>query len=231
MDRVANILLQSSRRLAWKLRPGANCTNARIIGRYLRTHNLRKLHIGCGGHVIPGWLNADLFPWSVRILHLDATKAFPVGDREIDYVFSEHMIEHVSYSQGLRMLSECYRVMRNGGIIRISTPNLEFLVDLYKENKSALQKEYIKWETSRFIHFAPYEDATFVINNFVRNWGHEFIYDERILVDSLKRAGFNRIARCELNKSRHDALTGLENEGRMPPGFLKLETLCVEASK
>jgi predicted SAM-dependent methyltransferase len=180
---------------------------------------------------MPGWLNADLFPWSVRLLHLDATEPFPIGSVEIDYVFSEHMIEHISYSQGSHMLFECHRVMRDGGIIRVSTPNLAFLIDLYKEEKSALQKEYIKWETNQFIHFAPYEDATFVINNYVRDWGHQFIYDEKTLTASLERAGFRCVTRCELNESRHKALQSLENEDRMPAGFLKLETICLEATK
>src|SRR4030095_12453732 len=133
----------------------------------------------CGDHLLDGWLNADLFPRSAMVLHLDATGPFPFGDEEFDYVFSEHMIEHISYAQGLHMLSECYRILRKNRKIRISTPNLAFLIDLYKERKSDLQNEYIKWATDEFISFAPGYTDTFVINNFVRDWGHRFIYDEK----------------------------------------------------
>ena len=76
------------------------------------------------------------------------------------------MIEHISYAQGLHMLSECYRIVRKNRKIRISTPNLAFLIDLYKERKSDLQNEYIKWATDEFISFASSYADTFVINNF-----------------------------------------------------------------
>ncbi len=231
LEGAAKSLLQSSRRVAWKVKSGWNGNNARIIKRYLSTHEIRALHIGCGNHIINGWLNADLFPWSASLLHLDATEPFPFGAGEFAYIYSEHMIEHISYSEGLHMLSECYRIMRDGGIIRISTPDLKFLIDLYKDQTSASRKDYVKWATNQFIHFAPYEDAIFVINNFMRDWGHQFIYDEKTLAASLERAGFKCIARCELNESRHEVLRLLENEGRMPAGFLKLETMCLEATK
>ncbi len=50
------------------------------------------------------------------------------------------MIEHTPYPQGFLMLSECYRILREGGIIRIITTNLAFLIDLYKNDKSDVQK-------------------------------------------------------------------------------------------
>lgn len=141
------------------------------------------------------------------------------------------MIEHVSYSNGLSMLMECHRVLKNNGKIRISTPNLQFLVDLYRPDKSELQKEYIKWATDNFFKDAPYYDDTFVINNFFQQWGHLFIYDEKTLQATLEKAGFTDIQRCELNESQNEHLKNLENEKRMPEGFLKLESLTLEGTK
>lgn len=196
-----------------------------IIENYFTRHEVRKLHIGCGENIVDGWLNSDYYPSSTRILHLDATDIFPFDDNMFDYIFSEHMIEHISYSNGSAMLSECYRVLRNNGKIRVSTPDLRFLIDLYQDNKSELQNEYIRWATDNFIEGAPYHDDAFVINNFVRVWGHLFIYDEKTLRLSLEKAGFSNIVRCELNKSKDDVLRNLENEKRIPRGFLKLEFL------
>ena len=70
---------------------------------------VRKLHIGCGDHILHTWLNADFEPEKAEVMHLDARARFPFKDSEFSYVFSEHMIEHISYSDGLRMLTECYR--------------------------------------------------------------------------------------------------------------------------
>ncbi len=202
-----------------------------IIGAYFSTYESRKLHIGCSGNIIDGWLNSDLSPISDDVLPLDATKKFPFENNKFNYIFSEHMIEHISHSSGLAMLSECHRILRNNGKIRISTPDLQFLIDLYRSEKSELQIEYIKWATELFIKSAPYSDDIFVINNFVRDWGHLFIYDEKTLRSSLEKAGFTNIVRCELNDSKNEDFRNLENEKRMPRGFLELESFTLEGTK
>jgi predicted SAM-dependent methyltransferase len=203
-----------------------------IIASYLKQNTVRKLHIGCGGHLLEGWLNSDYYPASSSdILHLDAIQRFPFDGGEFDFLFSEHMIEHVPYSQGCLMLNECFRVLKPNGVLRLSTPDLFFLIRLCSENKSEVEHRYIEWITKTCISYAPYSDAAFVVNNFVHDWGHQFIYDEKTLRLALQRVGFAKIKRCELNQSDHDALKNLENEKRMPDGFLKLETLTLEATK
>ena len=204
--------------------------DCKLIEDYFRAAEVRKLQIGSGDNNLAGWLNSDFFPRAPGVLHLDSTQRFPFADAQFDYVFSEHMIEHVPYERGRHMLSECARVLKPGGKIRISTPNLAFLIDLYHPTKTELQRSYIEWATDQFID-APYYEDTFVINNFVRDWGHQFIYDEKTLRASLVAAGFQGITRCQIGESDDEALRNLENTGRMPDGFLELETLTLEASR
>jgi len=154
-----------------------------------------------------------------------------MGDQQFDYVFSEHMIEHIPYLEGFSMLSECYRILREGGTIRITTPNLAFLIDLYKNDNSDVQNEYMKFATDGFIKYAPCVDSTFVINNFVRHWGHQFIYDEKTLRAAMERAGFKKVTRRELNESDAVALRALEDTNRMPERFLRLESFTLEGTK
>ena len=205
----------------------------RILEHYSQTQLVKKLHIGCGDHGIKDWLNADFLPSSKEILHLDATKPFPIKSNTFNYVFSEHMIEHISYDQGRQMLDECYRILKVNGKIRIATPDLSFLIRLYGSKKSDLQERYIEYWTDRFIEKCEpsYYHATFVINNFVREWGHTFIYDEELLRLSLEKSGFSAIVKCELNESEDEVLQNLENEERQPPGFLRLETITLEGTK
>jgi len=202
-----------------------------LVTAYLRAYDEAKLHIGCGCNLLDGWLNCDLYPRSSRVLHLDATRPFPFDDDWFRYVFSEHMIEHIPYSHGSFMLTECRRILQPGGRIRISTPDLSFLIDLHAQRKSPLQRDYIEWATRMFIRDAPRPDDAFVINNFVRDWGHAFIYDEKTLRRSMEAAGFRELARCELGASEDAALRDLENEDRMPAGFLRLETMTLEGRK
>lgn len=203
----------------------------RKISQYLSLHAIKKLHLGCGYHPIAGWLNSDLFPQSKEVIVVNAIKKFPFPSDTFDYIFSEHMIEHLPYQYGQRMLQECYRVIKPGGSIRISTPDLAFLISLYSNSRTHLQDNYIKWATDEFLEDVPAYCDTFVINNFVRDWGHTFIYDEKTLRLALKLAGFSGILRCDLNESEHEELRGLENDYRMPAGFMQLETFTLEATK
>ena len=182
---------------------------------------LKKLHLGCGENPLPGWFNTDLIP-GPGIAALNVTKPFPFSSNSVEEIFTEHMIEHIPYTDAISMLKECFRVLQPGGKIRVSTPNLAFLVALF-EQKSELQKRYIEWSTERHIRWAPKPSSAFVINNFVRAWGHQFIFDEPTLRGAFAAAGFVDIVSCPLSV--------LENESRMPEGFLRLETLTLEAKK
>ena len=156
---------------------------------------------------------------------------FPFKEETFDYIFSEHVIEHISYRGGLNMLTECFRVLKKSGKVRMSTPDLAFLVDLTRPDKSELQRAYIKWAANTFIPGAPDDNEVFVINNFVRDWGHTFIYDEKTLRSAMIGAGFKIITKCGQLESEDAALRNLENENHLPPNFLRLETLTLEGSK
>jgi predicted SAM-dependent methyltransferase len=227
LDILARRLYRNVRKLRRKIAG----VDKNIIKQYLGQKKIRKLHLGCGSNIIDGWLNSDISPKSNHVVSVDITKTFPFYDEIFDYVFSEHVIEHVSYVQGQQMLKECFCVLKDSGKIRISTPDLSFLISLYQSEKSELQKKYMRWATETFIDSAPYCEDTFVVNNFVRDWGHIFIYDEKVLRFSLEKAGFKEITKCDLNESEDEILRNLENEKRLPEGFLRLESFTLEGTK
>ncbi len=215
----------------WKLARQDGGGDIQIIQEYLSRERIRKLHLACGTNIIDGWLSSDIVPRSRGVVFLDATKRYPFDQETFDYVFSEHMIEHVSFADGNKMLQECYRVLKIGGKIRICTPSLPFLISLYQNEKSQLQRDYLKWSAKTLTGCAPFCEDTFVINNFVRDWGHTFIYDEKVLRFSLDRAGFKEIVSCELNQSEDPVLQNLENGERLPVDFLNLESFTLEGTK
>jgi len=188
-----------------------------------------KLNIGAGDHPLPGWWNTDLNPCHSSIMQLDATKRFPFNDGIFERVFSEHMIEHVPYAAGFSMLQECYRVLEPGGRIRISTPDLDFLFNLGTRGEK-IDRDYISWACRIFNPGDPVSAVT-VINNFMRAWGHQFIYDRMALSGALIGAGFVKITSHGIQQSDDPEFRNLENDSRMPPGFLALETMTLEGDK
>ena len=203
----------------------------RLVAAYLEAHRPAKLHIGCQDHQIEGWLNTE-YGWGPPpgVLYLDATRPFPIDGNSFDYVFSEHMIEHVPVAGALSMLMECHRILRPGGRIRISTPPLEFLLDLMVR-PTPEHLRYADFHYREFLSDAPLKVPAAIVNDYYRAWGHQFVYDRGSLTELLQRAGFANLEEYPIEESRDDHLRGLENDGRMPPGLLALSTMAFEAEK
>jgi SAM-dependent methyltransferase len=210
-----------------------------VIRRYLTEHRTRKMQIGTGPNELPGWLNTDFAPRTASIVYLDATKPFPLPNASFDFIFSEHMIEHVTFEQGLRMLTECGRVLLSGGVIRIATPNLERIAALETCRPSADQERYVTWAIDNHVPFAleprhstaPYRPS-YVINNFFWGFGHYFVYDPSTLADALKASGFSDVTSFEPGKSNLPELSGLEHHATIiGDEFNQFETMVLQATK
>ncbi len=213
---------------AWYVRLG----NAGRVAHYLTTHPIKKLHLGAGGNLLPGWCNTDIVPDLKTGVYLNITRHFPFASGSFEYVFSEHTIEHISLRQGIAMLQECFRVLKPKGRVRIATPDLKFLIEMYNQEKTDLQKrEITRIVDMVFPDVNLYYDS-FVINNFFRNWGHQFIYDYKVLKALLERVGFTQVTLCQVAESADENLRGLEAHGKfISPESNKLQTFVVEAVK
>jgi predicted SAM-dependent methyltransferase len=179
---------------------------------YLQSHSVPKLLLGAGTIALEGWFNTDLNPKLKTIYYMDAASPFPIDNSVFEYVFSEHLIEHLTRQQGSLMLKECFRVLKPGGKIRVATPNLEVLLGLYHDQANPLAQEYIKWITDKSIRLPVYKPSI-VINNAFYNWGHQFLYDRELLEMALREAGFINIQQYAPLSSDDSNLRNLEIHG------------------
>jgi predicted SAM-dependent methyltransferase len=158
-----------------------------------------RLHLACGTNVMPGWANVDL-EGPRAVIKLDLTAPLPVPDDTLEAVYSEHFIEHIERAQAQRLLAECHRVLKPGGVLRISTPDLRTIVDHYVAGRVDF------WHD---MHWRP-ETPARMLNESMREWGHRFLYDADELLAALRAAGFQRVERQAWRASAHPDLAGLE---------------------
>jgi SAM-dependent methyltransferase len=197
--------------------------------RYASTHETRALNIGCGRGVLPGWFNVDYFAVYQGQFFMDATARFPIPDDSLDYIRSEHMIEHVPYLSAMYMLRECRRVLRPGGIVRIATPDLRKLARLYDSPLSPGQKVYVDSVLSTWRRDYDSSEVGVAINNMFL-FDHHFIFDEGTLGEAFAKTGFVDIVVSSPGQSTHDFLRGTDLHAT-DDDYIAFETLTMEARK
>lgn len=198
----------------------------RSVAQYLHSTSEPKLQIGAWRFPLAGWLNSDLV---TSTIHLDLTRPLPLPDDSFAYVFGEHVIEHLSERDGVKLLQEIRRVLRPGGVLRLTTPDLKKIIALYQDNNDA-----ITWsEYRRYFGEAtwPQERPCQVFNTYLRHWGHKYIYDEEDLTAKLLESRFGLVERYESGQSRHAALTGIERHAEQTVEWInEVEAMSLEAT-
>lgn len=203
------------------------------IAAYLATHDVRRLQLGSRAHRRPGWLASDIDPKHPAVLAIDASRPLPFPDDSLDLVHAEHLIEHLRFGPGQRLLRECRRVLRPGGVLRLATPDLARLVAVYRGDAGPEGENYLDFACERWLSGRPYRHPGFLLNHNLRAWGHVFVYDEEMLTRSLHDAGLVDVTRCALGESAHPDLRDMERhlgsspEARRAVGF---ETMVLEAT-
>jgi hypothetical protein len=84
----------------------------------------KKLNVGCGRNIIPGWTNLDSYPLPgvdlVADLEQCGTQAIPVESDSIDEFLLSHVIEHIR--NVLPMMQELHRVAAPNAVMTVRTP-------------------------------------------------------------------------------------------------------------
>ncbi|HKU45132.1 MAG TPA: methyltransferase domain-containing protein [Polyangiales bacterium] len=194
-------------------------TNRRKLDAYLSTHEVRKLHLGCGGRLLPDWLNSDfvvslrkLFNQRLPLVQIDCTRRLDIPNDSFDYIYSEHMHEHLDYAAGSGLLREVWRVLKPGGKVRIAVPDLDFYFRMFRTERSF--EEYPTafrdqiWQTNG-LNGAPLDKATF-LNFLFKGSDHKYIYTRSALESQVAAAGFIDTRVCEPGKSDTPELRDLE---------------------
>lgn len=169
---------------------------------------LIRIHLGCGSNLLGGWVNVDLtlpegavYPkadWTFK--PADLTQPFPWPDAYADYVFSEHFIEHLDFEEGVTFLKRVRALLKPGGKVRLSTPNLYTVISDYRLGKLDRWKD-VGWMPETPAH---------LVNEGLHNWGHKFVHDIQSLSLALSRAGFSDFQILNPQISRDPNLRGLE---------------------
>lgn len=206
------------------------------------------LHLGCGLTAPEGWLNVDVswqvvlaqwptlkralvrlrlyprtqadIPWPANILRLDLRKPLPFPDDRFVAVYSSHTLEHLFYEDAVRLLKECCRVLKPGGICRIVVPDLRAAVTKYVSSVDSDNGESAdRLMEELLVH--PRCNQRGLLGRYRQLSGflqHKWMYDARSLKKLLEGGGFAEITSPECLEGRLPDLQAVEDPERIRDG-------------
>lgn len=178
-------------------------------------NGLIKINFGCGTNRLTGWQNYDA--------EVDITQPLPFGDGIADFMFAEHVVEHVTYEQALAFFRECYRVLKRGGVLRIAVPSIERVMTRGDESYFTFAS---KWTKNHEVSRRAAMDAI------LHAHGHQAPWTEGLLRASLYFAGFDKGNVCTPGQSQFDELRNVEGHGKViGDHFNFIETAVCEGNK
>jgi predicted SAM-dependent methyltransferase len=121
---------------------------------------------------------------------LDIGRPLPFEDGSVDWVYAEHLVEHVTLPVAIGWLAEVRRVLAPGGLLRLTTPDLRIYLEGYRDGDGFFAKHRRRLEVMRVGPPMP-ERKAFMLNQIFYLYGHRWIYDLDELTYALAEAGFD----------------------------------------
>lgn len=174
-----------------------------------------------GGHWRPapeGWTE-------VKESGQDITRHLKWADGSVDAIFTEHVIEHVSFSGALHFMREAFRVLRPGGIFRCVAPMVDVFTNPFKWTPELLRRyateqmgPYYQTEVAELAKLGldiSTDIRPWLVDFLVRKHGHQFCWSSELMQDALLRIGFSAAEVVSPGKSFLDSSRGTCLERRI----------------
>lgn len=94
---------------------------------------MKKLNIGCGEDVLEGWDNCDSYPTIDSVIKSDILTLRGIKSNHYDFVAAHMVLEHVHVDLISTALHQISRVLKVGGKVEITVPDMDYFIDLYLE--------------------------------------------------------------------------------------------------
>lgn len=225
-----------------------------------------RLNLGCGLLAPTGWVNIDgswnarlakhplirralsslrvlppgkmEIPWSSRILIHDVRKPLPFPDSSASVIYASHVLEHLYFQEGRKLMLEAFRVLASGGALRVVVPDLKAIVDEYLGERalSPVSAEMAALRPAdrfnlRLLMRAAEPPSSNIFYRVYDAWqdfhSHKWMYDEDSLVELFRWAGFAEVRPKECHESRINDIQVVEDKSRVLNGA----GICVEGIK
>lgn len=138
-----------------------------------------RLHLGCGGVILPGYVNIDL---NIRpgIDLLADLRRLPFAADGVGFIYACAVIEHFERNEWRKVLAHWFSLLKPGATLRLSTSDFEACVEQYAAAGNITEVTGLIIGGQRDFY----------------DW-HGMIFDFDLLRGGLEEAGFTNIRRYD----------------------------------
>lgn len=128
----------------------------------------------------------------------DIRRGLSNDDSSVDYLYFGQTAEHLNPIYEVpKLLKEFYRVLKSNGVLRITTPDLDLLINAYKDGK---MDQFASEQPDFYKNAEPSAQLAYLMfassgphSTFDNYEGHMFNYTKTSMTKVLKEAGFSNI--------------------------------------
>lgn len=206
LRRLVGFLRQGRQYLAWTL----SKTSIPVNG-----DGSVRIHVGCGDVVAAGFINVDARPLPhVHFVKHDISSLPMFSNEYADLVYMCHVLEHVTHLELPKVLAEARRILKPGGVLRLSVPDFERILEIYRATGNSIPEIE-----------QPLMGGQAYGENF-----HRSVFNERHLTGLLLAAGFSSTRpwspeRCKYHDFEDWASRPLVVGGKAYPISLNIEAV------
>lgn len=146
-----------------------------------------KLHLGCGDKILKGYINVDIRPETGCDIVDDVTLLEKFENNSADEIYACHVLEHFGRHQYFDVLKRWYDILKPGGLIRISVPDLGAVIYQYYVQQLPLRKL-----------------MGFIYGGQTYNENYHYVgFDFYTLTEDLEKLGFSNISKWDWKLTDH----------------------------
>ena len=173
------------------------------------------LHIGCGRTNSPEFINVDAQPFAhVHVVTDNITSLPDFSNGAVDLVYMYHILEHIKRNDLKDVLLEMKRVLKNSGVLRLSVPDFDRLIEVYNNSGkdiNTISRQLMGGQDSEYnIHYS--------------------VFNHRRLSELLREVGFREVVswdpdNCQYHNFKDRASRRLKVNGKEYLISLNLEAI------